>query len=109
MTEAPALIGASVARVGLEAKIGGSAAYTADLKRPGMLYGRILRSPHPHARVRSVDATSALAHPGVHAVLTHEDVPATFIDADQLKRLAAATGKSEYGCYLLSLVDEFGI
>ena len=68
-------IGADTPRRGLAAKVRGDADYTADLKRPGMLYGRILRSPHAHARIQSIDASEALALPGVHAVLTYNDVP----------------------------------
>jgi CO/xanthine dehydrogenase Mo-binding subunit len=83
MTSSSTLIGQSLPRVGLDAKVAGGADYTADLKRPGMLYGRILRSPHPHARVVRIDASRALALPGVHAVVTYEDVPADVrIDAD---------------------------
>jgi xanthine dehydrogenase molybdenum-binding subunit len=84
MQQAPELIGTSVSRIGLDAKVRGEAAYTADLKRPGMLYGRALRSPHPHARIRRIDSSRALALPGVHLVLTHEDVPDVRIDADLL-------------------------
>ena len=54
----------------LEVKLTGEARYTADLKLPGMLHGAILRSPHPHANVLSVDASEALRLPGVHAVVT---------------------------------------
>jgi CO/xanthine dehydrogenase Mo-binding subunit len=82
MTQAPSLIGQSLPRHSLDAKVRGSAAYTADLKRPAMLYGRILRSPHPHARVLRIDTSRALALPGVHAAVTHEDVPDARIDAD---------------------------
>jgi xanthine dehydrogenase molybdenum-binding subunit len=78
------VIGTSVPRTGLDAKVRGAAEYTADLKRPGMLYGRILRSPHPHARIQRIDASKALALPGVHAVITHLDVPDVRIDADLL-------------------------
>lgn len=83
MTSSPTLIGQSLPRVGLDAKVNGGADYTADLKRPGMLYGRILRSPHAHARIVRIDASRALALPGVHAVVTFEDVPPDVrIDAD---------------------------
>jgi xanthine dehydrogenase molybdenum-binding subunit len=78
------VIGASVPRTGLEAKVRGDADYTADLKRPGMLYGRFLRSPHPHARIRNIDTSRALTLPGVHAVLTYRDVPQVRLDADVL-------------------------
>jgi len=53
----------------------GHAAFAGDLRIPGLLHVRIVRSPHPHARVASVDASAARALPGVVAVLTHENVP----------------------------------
>ncbi len=52
--------------------------YTDDLKFPGMLHGKILRCPHPHARIRSIDARRALALEGVHAVVTGKDMPRRF-------------------------------
>ncbi|MGE5175213.1 MAG: molybdopterin cofactor-binding domain-containing protein [Hyphomicrobiales bacterium] len=58
-------------------KATGRATYTGDIRLPGMLRGKILGSPHPHARVLSVDASAAEALPGVLAVLTARDVPAT--------------------------------
>jgi 4-hydroxybenzoyl-CoA reductase subunit alpha len=56
----------------------GGARYTDDIKLPGMLHARILRCPHPHARIRSIDASAALAMPGVHAVVTGKDMPVRF-------------------------------
>ncbi|MDG4782171.1 molybdopterin-dependent oxidoreductase [Micromonospora sp. WMMD961] len=53
----------------------GTARYTFDVDVPGLLHLKVLRSPHPHARILSIDASAALALPGVHAVLTHADVP----------------------------------
>lgn len=82
MTQRTPVVGQSVPRIGLGAKVTGRAKYTADLSRPGMLHGRILRSPHAHARVRSIDVSRALTMPGVEAVITHLDVPDTRIDAD---------------------------
>lgn len=57
------------------AKITGSARFTDDYTFPGMLCARTLRAGRPHARIRSIDTAEARALPGVHAVLTHEDVP----------------------------------
>ena len=71
----PNIAGTSVVRRDLDAKLTGEARYTADLKLPGMLHGAILRSPHPHADVLSVDASGALGLPGVRAVVTPFDVP----------------------------------
>ena len=59
-------------------KVTGRAEYTDDLRRPGMLVGRLLRSPWPHARIRSIDVSAARATPGVHAVLTGEKYPTPF-------------------------------
>jgi CO/xanthine dehydrogenase Mo-binding subunit len=56
-------------------KVTGAFDYSSDLSAPAMLWGDTLRSPHAHARIVSVDLSRALALPGVHAVLTHEDVP----------------------------------
>src|SRR6266851_5339291 len=52
--------------------IRGRGTYVDDVQRPGMLYGAVLRSPHPHARIISVDAIAAEAHPKVRAVITGE-------------------------------------
>ncbi|KAA8880427.1 molybdopterin-dependent oxidoreductase [Nocardia colli] len=56
-------------------KVKGEFAYASDLWMDGMLWGATLRSPHPRARIVSIDISQALALPGVFAVLTHEDVP----------------------------------
>ncbi len=53
----------------------GRAVFADDIEMPGMLYGGLLTSPHAHARILNIDASEAKALPGVHAVLTHEDVP----------------------------------
>ena len=58
-------------------KVTGEFEYASDLSAPGMLWGDTLRSPHAHARIQSVDLSAALSIPGVHAVLTHADVPGT--------------------------------
>jgi CO/xanthine dehydrogenase Mo-binding subunit len=58
-----------------QAKITGTARFTDDYSFPGMLCARTLRAGRPHARIRSIDTTEARALSGVHAVLTHEDVP----------------------------------
>ncbi|HNQ46731.1 MAG: xanthine dehydrogenase family protein molybdopterin-binding subunit [Syntrophorhabdus sp.] len=55
------------------AKVTGRATYTFDVKLPGMLYGKILRSPYPHAKIVKIDASKALALPGVIAVANGKD------------------------------------
>jgi CO/xanthine dehydrogenase Mo-binding subunit len=56
-------------------KVRGEFAYSSDLQAAEMLWGQTVRSPHAHARVLGIDVSEALRMPGVHAVLTHEDVP----------------------------------
>ena len=57
-------------------KVTGHARYGADVRLPGMLHAKVLRSPHAHARLLSVDAGRAQAHPDVRAVVTASDLPA---------------------------------
>lgn len=54
-------------------KVTGKAEFTVDMKRPGMLYSKVLRSPHPSAFIRNIDYSRAIALEGVYAVVTHED------------------------------------
>ena len=68
-------VGESVRRPDAPPKVRGTFVYSSDLRAEGMLWGATVRSPHPHGRIRSIDASEARAMPGVHAVLTHEDVP----------------------------------
>jgi len=56
-------------------KVIGRALYGADIRLTGMLYGKVLRSPHAHARIRSIDTSKAEAYPGVKAVITAQDLP----------------------------------
>jgi len=56
----------------------GGARYTDDIQLPGMLHAKLVRCPHPHARIRGIDASEALAMDGVHAVVTGKDMPRTF-------------------------------
>lgn len=80
------MIGASLPRPDALGKVTGAARYPADLVRPGMLHLQVVFAQRPHARIRTLDADAALAHPGVVAVLTAADVPYNaygLIDADQ--------------------------
>jgi CO/xanthine dehydrogenase Mo-binding subunit len=70
-------VGERVLRDDAVPKVTGEFEYASDLSAPGMLWGDTLRSPHAHARVASIDLSGALGSPGVHAVLTHADVPGT--------------------------------
>ena len=71
----PGKVGESTIRSDGVPKVRGEFDYSSDLFMDGMLWGITLRSPHPHARVLSIETSEAEAMPGVHAVLTHEDVP----------------------------------
>jgi xanthine dehydrogenase D subunit len=68
-------VGQAVPRPDAAIKTLGDFPYSSDLQVDGMLWGATVRSPHPYARIVSIDATDAKTMPGVHAVLTHEDVP----------------------------------
>ena len=57
-------------------KVTGRASYGADIHLPGMLYGKVLRSPHAHANIKSIDTSKAEAYPGVMATATARDLPA---------------------------------
>ena len=67
------IIGKRMPRVDTRAKVTGKAKFTADLKLPGMLTGKILRSPHPHARIVNIDTRKAKKLKGVKAVITGKD------------------------------------
>jgi xanthine dehydrogenase D subunit len=68
-------VGEAVRRPDAVLKVKGDFPYSSDLQVDNMLWGATVRSPHPYARIVSIDVSEALASPGVRAVLTHEDVP----------------------------------
>ena len=74
-TNAPHAVGAPVPRVDGPGKVTGDASYAADVPAEGTLWAKPLRSPHAHARVLSIDTSRARAVPGVHAVVTGDDLP----------------------------------
>jgi len=89
------VLGTPVKRLDGPDKVTGRARYTFDITRPGMLYGRIVRSPHPHARVVSVDLAAAQRAPGVKAALVWKD-PAdpnnrVMFQGDEVAAVAADT------------------
>src|SRR5260370_38795234 len=69
------IIGKPIAMVDAAGKTTGAGKYADDFKLPGMLVGKILHSPYPHARIRSIDTSHAKALDGVVAVVTGEDAP----------------------------------
>src|SRR4051812_26116851 len=62
----------------LAPRVTGQVRYTDDIHLPRMLFGRLLRRPHPHARIVSIDPSRALARKGVIAVITGKDMPERF-------------------------------
>ena len=73
------IIGAPVAQIQGPDKVAGRTRFAADVVLPGMLWGKILRSPHPHARIRRMDAAAAWHVPGVKAVVTGQDAPGHYM------------------------------
>ena len=69
------VIGTRLDRYDATDKVTGRAQYGADIRLPNMLYGKVLRSPHAHAVIRSIDTSAAEKHPGVRAVVTAADLP----------------------------------
>lgn len=69
------IVGHSIPQIDGEKKAQGIVEFVTDLELPGMLYGKILRSPHPHARLLSIDPSKAKRLKGVKAVVTAEDTP----------------------------------
>lgn len=107
-------LGKEYTRVDGPEKVTGKAKYTYDIKLPGMLYGRILRSPHPHAKIVSIDASKVEALPGVKAVLTDikdevnfvgDDVAAVAAETEEIAEAALKLFKVQYEV-LPFIVDE---
>ena len=90
--EKPVLIGTPVKRLDGPDKVTGRARYTYDINRPGMIYGKMVRSPYPHARVVSIDLSAAEKAPGVKAVLAYAQPGAQVMyQGDPVAAVAADT------------------
>ncbi|MDZ7911961.1 MAG: xanthine dehydrogenase family protein molybdopterin-binding subunit [Rhodococcus sp. (in: high G+C Gram-positive bacteria)] len=91
------VVGAYSPRADARAKVTGKAVYGADIVRPGMLHAKVLRSPHAHARIVSVDASAALALQGVTAVLTQDEIEGLECYGTMVKdQPVVATGAVKY-------------
>ena len=88
------LIGKNYQTADLFAKVTGRSKYAEDFRAEGMLFSKLLLSPLPHARVRHIDASEALAMPGVRAILTADDLPAP---ADTLTDNGTVIKASKWG------------
>lgn len=75
-------LGHPASRIDALQRVTGQATYTGDIHLPNMLYARVLRSPHPHARIRRIDIAKAQALPGVKVVLTHENCDTIWSSGD---------------------------
>src|SRR6202048_2444424 len=88
------LIGKNYVTAALYAKVPGKSKYAEDFRAGGMLFAKLLLSPVPHARVTRIDASEALALPGVRAILTADDLPAP---ADTLTDNGTVIKASKWG------------
>ncbi|MFO7312270.1 MAG: xanthine dehydrogenase family protein molybdopterin-binding subunit, partial [Bacillota bacterium] len=85
-------------------KVTGRAQFGADVRLPGMLYGQVVRSPYPHARIKSIDISRALAHPAVRAVITGADMPS--LDTDAVAELGEGAIELKYASQLIMARDK---
>jgi xanthine dehydrogenase YagR molybdenum-binding subunit len=104
------LIGKSIKRLDGPAKTQGSAKYAYDIARPGLLYGRLLGSPHPHARIKAIDLSAAEKLPGVRAVLALIDPAAgeaakVRYQGEEVAAVAAVTEETAEDAIRLIKVD----
>jgi len=79
-------VGHSTPRIDGLQRVTGRATYSADVQLPNMLYARVLRSPHPHARILRIDVARALAAPGVKAILTHQNCRLVWSSGDRVNK-----------------------
>src|ERR1700681_5093411 len=102
------LIGHNYQTPDMIAKVTGRSKYAEDYRADGMLFAKLLLSPMPHARVRHIDASEALKMPGVHAILTADELP---VVAPVVRGAAAAEeeGPASKGGIGFSLNDTPGL
>jgi xanthine dehydrogenase YagR molybdenum-binding subunit len=102
----PAVIGTSVKRLDGPDKVAGRAKFSYDISRPGMIYGKILRSPHAHARIVTIDLSAAEKAPGVKAALAWKQPGAeVMFQGDEVAALAADTEEHAWDAMRLIAVD----
>src|SRR5690349_1068320 len=85
------LVGQNYTTPDIVAKVTGKAKYAEDFRADGMLFAKLLLSPMPHARVRNIDTSAALAMPGVKAILTVDDLPSPVAGASLGEGITAST------------------
>ena len=89
-------IGRDTPQVTAREKLSGRALYAGDIKQPGMLHAKVLRSPYPHARIVRIDTRAARALPGVKAVVTGADAPGTPWGVHHKERFILAKGRVRF-------------
>src|SRR5215471_13935823 len=89
------LVGQNYTTPDLVAKVTGQAKYAEDFRADGMLFCKLLLSPLPHARVKRIDASAALAMPGVKGMLTADELPAPADVVTDLGQTIKANNKGE--------------
>ena len=89
------LVGQNYSTADLRAKVTGRSKYAEDFRAEGMLFTKLLLSPYPHALVKRIDATAALAMPGVKAILTADDVPGPKDQVNDAGQVIRANPRSE--------------
>ncbi len=95
MADSKKLVGQNYTTPDLVAKVTGKSKYAEDFRAEGMLFAKLLLSPMPHARVRGIDASAALAMPGVKAILTADELPDPADTVTDLGETIRANPKSE--------------
>src|SRR6516162_8082343 len=90
------IIGRATPQINAVEKVMGKALYSGDLKMPGMLHAKVLRSPHAHARIVRIDKEAACALPGVHAVLVGDDTPTRMTGIHHKQHRILATHKVRF-------------
>ena len=89
-------VGKNLERIGGRGKVTGEVRYVADLRLPGMLVAKLLRSPHAHAQVTRLETGAARRLEGVRAVLTPDDVPAVLLQEEDIADGYALAGKARF-------------
>lgn len=98
------VVGQNLPRSDAYPKVTGGALYVADLKRPGMLHAKALRSAYAHARILGLDVSEAASHPGVRAIVTAQDVPCNRFGFTHLDQPVLAGDKVRYRGDALAVV-----
>jgi carbon-monoxide dehydrogenase large subunit len=98
----PSLIGARIPRLEDKPLLTGKGRFIDDIAVPGMLHAAFVRSPHPHAAIRAIDAEDALAVPGVHSVVTLDDLAQVLAHRRMLRHSNSGTPLDRFWSFALA-------